>query len=136
MIKFVLKREYPHSRKFAVMGELYFNGRKICDTLEPPTGEHVDEKYGRGFCIPPGTYEIKLTYSFKMKKILPELLDVPKRYGIRIHAGNTDRDTEGCILPGKRDDKNPYLVSRSREALAVVISLIRNAGGVAEIDIN
>jgi hypothetical protein len=50
--------------------------------------------------IPAGTYEIKLTYSPKFGKDMLEILNVPNFSGIRIHTGNVNEDTEGCLLVG------------------------------------
>jgi len=50
--------------------------------------------------IPAGRYQIRLTYSPKFGKNMLEVCDVPNYTGIRIHPGNTNEDTEGCILPG------------------------------------
>jgi hypothetical protein len=47
-------------------------------------------------CIPGGTYHIKKVSAEKW-----EVLNVPGREGIQIHAGNTAADTTGCILIGK-----------------------------------
>ena len=55
--------------------------------------------------IPIGTYEIIISYSNRFKKFLPLLLDVPAYEGIRIHPGNDENDTEGCLLPGKSNGK-------------------------------
>ena len=50
------------------------------------------------FIIPAGTYPLKRTYSFKFKKQLPILENVPDREGIRIHRGTIPEHSEGCIL--------------------------------------
>ncbi len=51
--------------------------------------------------IPFGEYEIDLTMSQRFGMILPILLNVLDFEGIRIHPGNTDKDTSGCLLPGE-----------------------------------
>ena len=48
--------------------------------------------------IPAGTYPLEYTWSPKFKKPLPELLNVPDRYGIRIHRGTLPEHSHGCIL--------------------------------------
>ena len=81
-------------------GELYIEGRKFCDTLEDTvrTGEKV---YGKT-AIPAGRYELRLTYSQRFKRVMPQIMDVPNFSGIRIHSGNTEKDTDGCLLVGHR----------------------------------
>ena len=75
----------------------------FCDTLEPTWRDYKHGAYkvkGRS-AIPEGRYAVVISYSPKFKQWLPILLGVPKFEGIRIHAGNTVADTEGCILVGK-----------------------------------
>ena len=77
--------------------------RYFCDTLEPTWRDYKNGAYkvkGRS-AIPDGRYAVVISFSPKFKQWLPILLGVPKFDGIRIHAGNTAADTEGCILVGK-----------------------------------
>ena len=62
--------------------------------------------------IPEGRYAVVISFSPKFKQWLPILLGVPKFEGIRIHAGNTSEDTEGCILVGKNREVGKVLDSR------------------------
>ena len=77
---------------------LYF-----CDTLEPTWRDyaHGGRKIKGRSAIPEGRYAVVISFSPKFQQWLPILLGVPNFSGVRIHAGNTAADTEGCILVGK-----------------------------------
>jgi len=85
-------------------GQLYLfneNGLQFkCKTLELPYLSNQQKVS----CIPTGLYDCKSSYSPRFKKILPEVLQVPNRSGIRIHSGNyasfKKTDSQGCILLG------------------------------------
>jgi len=49
-------------------------------------------------------------------KMMWELTGVPGFTGIRPHAGNTSKDTEGCPIVGKERDERHGEVSGSRQA--------------------
>lgn len=74
----------------------------LCDTLEP-TRRNLSggarKKAGRT-AIPEGRYPLVVAYSPKFRRWLPTLVGVPGFKGIRIHTGNTENDTRGCILVG------------------------------------
>lgn len=78
----------------------------VCNTLEDkvrnPKGtkkEDFKKVYGET-AIPYGTYRVIMSYSNAFKKNLPEVLEVPLYEGVRIHGGNTKKDTLGCLLLG------------------------------------
>ena len=90
----------------------------LCDTLEPTWRdyEHGAYKIKGKSAIPEGRYAVVISYSPKFKQWLPILLGGPefnKQWqGIRIHAGNTAKDTQGCILVGRNQRVGEVLESR------------------------
>lgn len=80
-------------------GQLFIDNVFECFTLEDVVR---NEKIPGETAIPLGTYRVLLTYSPAFRKFLPLLMGVPNFVGVRIHAGNTEADTEGCILVGQK----------------------------------
>jgi len=80
---------------------MYIDDDFQCFTLEDTEREGKPKIPGKT-AIPRGTYKITIDMSTRFKRPMPHILDVPGFDGIRIHAGNTDKDTEGCILVGRR----------------------------------
>lgn len=132
-MQITLRRNY--FKKCYTIGELIINGKKVCDTLEPPDNGLTAElplrkivalkrRYGKS-CIPYGTYKVLVTKSPKFNEWLPLLLDVPGFKGIRIHAGNFPKDTQGCILPGWNTLQGT--VTGSRKALKEIMASLTDA---------
>jgi hypothetical protein len=86
--------------------------------------------------IPYGTYPLRLTYSQKYGENVWEVCDVPGFKGIRIHAGNTEKDTEGCLLLGEYCSPNLSGITNSRAAIKRFKDIMKqysNADAVIEI---
>lgn len=103
------------------IGKLYIDGVYFCDVLEDTdrglkdemSEEEILSKKVKGeTAIPTGIYPITLTYSPKYKKNMPLINNVKGYSGIRIHSGNTHKDTEGCLLVGKNKEVGKVLYSR------------------------
>lgn len=103
------------------IGKLYVDGKYFSDVLEDvdrgldssmSESEILKKKVKGQTAIPTGHYVINITYSPKYKRMMPLLLDVKGFSGIRIHSGNTAKDTEGCLLVGKNKQVGKVLESR------------------------
>lgn len=123
------------------IGEFSVDGKYLCDTIEdavrplpescPNTPKGIackckEKVYGKT-AVPAGTYKVKLGYSNRFRRILPQVLDVPHFLGILIHTGNSNKDTEGCIIVGTWDGKTENWVSNSRAAFNKLMPLLRDA---------
>ena len=70
----------------AVRGCLRFEGQEV------KTLENAD------YIIPVGIYAISVTWSPRFKRMLPLVMQVPGRSGIRFHRGTRPEHSKGCIL--------------------------------------
>ena len=104
------------------IGKLYIDGVYFCDTIEDTDrglddgmkeSEILKKKVKGETAIPTGTYNVFITWSPKYKKPMPLLENVKGYSGIRIHSGNTAKDTEGCLIVGKNKEVGKVLESRA-----------------------
>ena len=128
-----VKRTY-RGPKYTI-GHLYIDGKYFCDTLEDPCRnltqnmtltEILNKKFKGDTCIPYGRYYVSLDiisakysniqkypYTAMAKGKMPRVLNVPGFSGILIHAGNTQKDTEGCLLVGENKVKGQVINSQA-----------------------
>ena len=107
----------------STIGELFVGEDFECFTLEDVIRD--GPKVPGQTAIPEGIYHIEITPSHRFKRDLPLLLNVPNFSGIRIHPGNTDEDTEGCILVGQIAGQD--IIWQSRAAFDALFKKIKAA---------
>ena len=138
LVRIALKDTYT-------IGKLYVDGVYFCDTIEDKdrglddsmtVSEILKRKIKGQTAIPTGHYKIEITYSPKYKRMMPLILNVKGYSGIRIHSGNTSKDTEGCLIVGKNtkvgmvtDSRNTYqrLFGILQNQKDITIDIIRKA---------
>ena len=144
-------RKYNKPDKHYCIGELYVQGKKFCDTLEPAdyglTGNMSAEEIKRikdkhtdaPVAIPLGSYRVvmnvvsqKYSKSEYYKNLcggrVPRLLNVPGYEGILIHVGNIaglygQTDTLGCLLVGHNEKVG--MVLRSKETFTALYKIMK-----------
>ena len=119
-MKLLLKR--LHRTNNSTIGELYVDGKFECYTLEDKERE---VKIKSETAISKGVYKVIINKSNRFKRLLPLLLNVPDFEGVRIHSGNTNHDTEGCILVGVTRSKD--FIGKSRVAFQKLFTKMQSA---------
>jgi len=120
-IKIVRNQKTAHS----TIGTLYIDGNFECYTLEDV---ERDVKIKNETAIPKGTYKVIINQSNRFKRLLPLLINVPGFEGVRIHSGNTNHDTEGCILVGQT--KSADFIGGSRKAFERLFAKMQKASEI------
>jgi hypothetical protein len=122
----------------STLGMFFYVGRTrqmLCYTLED---EHRDVKVPGNTRIPAGRYQLTLRteggMTLKYAERFPEmhrgmlwLLNVPGFQWVYFHCGNTDVDTDGCILFGQDADEHERRINASGAAYRDVYPLLADA---------
>lgn len=111
---FTLERDI----QFPNLGRLYAENTLIAYTLDPKK-------------LSNDLYTVDITYSNKFRTNLPHVYN--EKFGIergfRIHAGNTLKDSEGCILVGDSftiDLTGKIQINNSRKTLENIMAIMSN----------
>jgi hypothetical protein len=109
----------------AILGHIVLDDALICYTCE-----------NREKAIPVGLYSLQNSKSPKFKRELPLLYNatVPAKRGIRIHSGNSWKDSSGCVLVGMSRNCVAGTISESKNAETMITMLCRNVCQLAIVD--
>ena len=120
-----IKIKRLHRTEHSTIGELSIDGVFECFTLEDKERE---VKIKGETAIAKGTYQVIINRSNRFKKLLPLLLNVPNFEGVRIHSGNSNHDTEGCILVGRTRSQD--FIGQSRKAFDKLFKKMQKAENI------
>ena len=118
------------------LGELFIDGKYFCQTLEDKdrgllkemSNSEIDViKITGSTACPSGKYRLILSYSIKLKRFLPLLLDVPRGKGVRIHKGSSPNFTSACILVGYGKNKKKNTLTGIKQAEEDLMKILKVA---------
>ena len=132
-------------KKGYTISRMYVDGKFFCHILEDEdrglmqgmsVGEIMNIKLAGKTAIPVGNYKIIRQWSPRFKKILPSIPNVKGFSGVRMHGGNSSKDTDGCPLFGEADEKNIRdLVSNSQKQFKRFDTLLQVNNNEADLHI-
>lgn len=136
-MKLTLQRyEAAETRTFGKM--LAEDGHRLCYVLEDKIreidGQPVSAWKVHGkTAIPQGEYRITLENSPRFGPDTLTVNSVPGFAGVRMHAGNTEGDTEGCPLLGMEVNPDGIMGGTSRPAVSLIKQLVQQAISRGEV---
>jgi len=124
----------------STLGKLYIQGDFFCHTLEDVVRPYGEKEHGET-AIPNGLYQVNVSRSGRFKRYMPILFNQPNGYelrsngisfsGIRLHSGNTHKDTHGCPLVAyNRISENMIQGTAEKELIAKIKDLLDQFGEV------
>lgn len=134
-VKLLLQR--THANALRTWGKLFVDGVFVCYTLEDAVrevrGQGVDVWKVKGATAIPSTSFVGRSYIITLEnspRFGPDTLtinQVPGFVGVRMHAGNTEADTEGCVLLGQAINAAGIVGGTSRPAVQSVKNIAAHA---------
>jgi hypothetical protein len=131
-----LQRLTPPGRP-RTFGKLFIDGVQVCHTLEDEVREQLGQPVAdwkiKGATAIPSTQFVRTSYEVTLEQSArfgPDTLSVNNVPGfsfIRMHAGNTEQDTEGCPLLGMQINSLGIVGGTSRPAVALVKGRVAEA---------
>lgn len=136
----LIDRKYK--KKAYTIGIVSIDGVQFCNSMEDTdrglqqwmsVAEIAEKKIAEETAIPAGKYKVTMTYSPKYNRKMPQIMNVKGFSGVRIHSGNTAKDSLGCILLGKNDKVG--WISNSRKTCVEFERRLKAAGGTCDLEI-
>ena len=124
------------------IGRVYIDGVFFCNSLEDTdralmqwqsVPEILAGKIQGKTAIPAGNYKVTRTMSPRFKRMMAQIMNVKGFSGVRIHAGNSHEDTDGCILLGMNTVKGK--LTQSRAYVNKFETMLQVNGGTCDLSI-
>ncbi len=136
MILTLKRHETNEQRTFGTM--VAEDGHRLVYVLEDAVREVPGQPVGNWkihgkTAIPAGEYQVTLENSPRFGPNTLTVNDVPGFAGVRMHAGNTEADTEGCPLLGMEVTPTGIMGGTSRPAVALIKQIVQQAINAGEV---